>query len=491
MNLPGAKSFGAASAFLFFLGLGLAFPSASHAAEAAPVSPVASDSRFPDGNLERAIRNAVKIPEGPLTSEALNGLTDLFAYRSDIANLSGIELLPNLKKIDLQENEISDLRPLAALSQLEHLYLTYNKVSDLRPIAGLGKLQWLNLSSNALVDIGPLASLTALEHLAIASNREIANIEVIGGLTQLTGLYINRMGLTDLGFVSSLVNLRTLSADGNKFTSLEPLRGLQKLTEIKLDDNQIADISPLSGLSEVWRLNLAGNRIASIEGIPSLKSNARVELFENQIADIRPLVTACGYTGEIMIDLGKNRLTSEAFCRDLPEMEARGNKVVFKYESPEETSVHFPSISMLCSVASRPDVELVLAAVNRGATAAELFERFALGEAPAPIEVAAAATTEDAPAPPESPAPAATPEPPAPPQESAAPEVPAASTPPTPAPAPNGDGSSAALAVRLADTELNVSLGATGLDLQSLLGGIALLGVGVMLVIVLRLPGHR
>jgi uncharacterized membrane protein len=172
-------------------------------------------------------------------------------------------------------------------------------------------------------------------------------------------------------------------------------------------------------------------------------------------------------------------------------MEARGNKVVFKYESPEETSVHFPSISMLCSVASRPDVELVLAAVNRGATAAELFERFALGEAPAPIEVAAAATTEDAPAPPESPAPAATPEPPAPPQESAAPEVPAASTPPTPAPAPNGDGSSAALAVRLADTELNVSLGATGLDLQSLLGGIALLGVGVMLVIVLRLPGHR
>ncbi len=489
MNVPGAKLACAVSALLLFVGLGLAFPSASHAAEAVPASPVASDSRFPDGNLERAIRNAVKIPEGPLTSEALNGLTDLFAYRSDIANLSGIELLPNLKKIDLQENEISDLGPLAALSQLEHLYLTYNKVSDLRPIAGLGKLQWLNLSSNALVDIGPLASLTGLEHLAIASNREIANIEVIGGLTQLTGLYINRMGLTDLGFVSSLVNLRTLSADSNKFTSLEPLRGLQKLTEIKLDENQISDISPLSGLSEVWRLNLAGNRIASIEGIPSLKSNARVELFENQISDIRPLVLACGYTGEIMIDLGKNRLGAEAFCRDIPEMETRGNKVVFKYESPEETSVLFPSISVVCSAAERPDVELVLAAVNRGANAAELYELFALGEAPTPTDAVAVAANESAPAAAESAVSAA---PPAPPQSPAVPEVteaPAAATPPEPA--PGGEGTSAELAVRLADTELNVSVGATGLDLQSLLGGIALLGVGVMLVIVLRLPRHR
>lgn len=462
---------------------------AAKPAPTAEAAPVASDPRFPDAKLEGAIRKALKIPEGPLTSEALGGLTELFASRAGIANLSGIELLPNLKKADLQNNKISDVRPLATLAKLEHLYLTYNNVSDIGPLAGLQRLTWLSLGNNKLADIGPVASLLALEHLSLAGNREIENIEVIAGLPQIKGLYINRMALTALDFVSGLATLRSLSADSNKFTSLEPLRGLKKLSDIKLDENQITDVSPLSGLSEISYLNLSQNRIASIEGIPSLKSNARVELFENQITDIRPLVLACGYTGEIMIDLGKNRLGVEAFCRDIPEMEARGNTVVYKYESPEETSVLFPSISVVCSAAERPDVELVLAAVNRGANAAELYELFALGEAPTPADAVAVADNESAPAAAVSAVSAA---PPAPPQSPAAPEVteaPDAATPPEPA--PGGEGTSAELAVRLADTELNVSVGATGLDLQSLLGGIALLGVGVMLVIVLRLPRHR
>ena len=124
--------------------------------------------------------------------------------------------------------------------------------------------------------------------------------------------------------------------------------------------------------------------------------------------------------------------------------------------------------------------------------AAELYELFALGEAPTPTDAVAVAANESAPA---AAASAVSAAPPAPPQSPAAPEVtevteaPAAATPPEPA--PGGEGTSAEVAVRLADTELNVSVGATGLDLQSLLGGIALLGVGVMLVIVLRLPGRR
>jgi hypothetical protein len=58
-------------------------------------------------------------------------------------------------------------------------------------------------------------------------------------------------------------------------------------------------------------------------------------------------------------------------------------------------------------------------------------------------------------------------------------------------PAEGCGGTSATLAMTLADTTFKVSVASTGVDLQSLLGGILLLGVGVMLVIAWRMPRWR
>lgn len=330
---------------------------------------------FPDPGLEKTVREAAELPEGPLTSEILEGITELRGYQSEIADLTGVEHLPNLQKADLQHNNISDLRPLAKLKKLETLYLTYNKIEDIRPLTSLKRLKRLNLTGNLVKDASPLAELPELEHL-VFSSRDATGIEAVGTLKNLEALYMSRMGLKDLEFVRGLKKLKTLSMADNQINSLEPLRDLPALMEISLDNNEITDISPLSGLSEVWRLHLAENRITSLDGMPSLKENARVELFDNRIEDLRPLVEACGYTGEIVIDVGQNHLNPEAYCRDIPELEARGNRVLYKYESPVERSRLLVDVNMLCAAASRSDGELIVAAANRGASLAELSERF-------------------------------------------------------------------------------------------------------------------
>lgn len=150
---------------------------------------------FQDLNLDRAIREALNKPSGPIHASELAGLTSLTASDSEIEHLSGLQYCTNLTDLDLWHNQISDISPLADLTNLTGLSVQYNQISDVSPLANLTSLTVLDLWSNQIDDISPLGNLTSLTYLYLPRN-QISDISALANLTNLLEilLYSNQIG---------------------------------------------------------------------------------------------------------------------------------------------------------------------------------------------------------------------------------------------------------------------------------------------------------
>lgn len=127
--------------------------------------------QFPDPHLESAMRDILKIPEGPIYRSDLIVLRRLFLSGRGIADLSGIEYCTNLEELGLNDNRISDITPLEKLIKLHTLWLRNNQVSDISPLKELSRLQRLDLGGNRISDIRPLCKLFWLWQLWLNDNR--------------------------------------------------------------------------------------------------------------------------------------------------------------------------------------------------------------------------------------------------------------------------------------------------------------------------------
>ncbi len=187
--------------------------------------------RFPDENLEAAVRDALGKPTGDVTTEDMETLVFFVARERRIKVLDGLEYATNLWRVDLGENEISDLSPLASLERLAELRLPQNEISDLSPLSGLGGLRVLELCHNQVDGLGPL---------------------------------------------SGLANLMFLTLDGNEISDIAPLSELLGLASLRLNQNRIMDISPLvansdaGGLGEGDRVELRSNYLDLAPGAQAL-----------------------------------------------------------------------------------------------------------------------------------------------------------------------------------------------------------------------------
>jgi Leucine-rich repeat (LRR) protein len=81
-----------------------------------------------------------------------------WGWKNNIRNLSeitGLDNLKNLIKLDLSNNHIEVVKDLVGLKKLTHLVLSNNKISDidnLKYLKQLSKLQFLDLCGNAIVN---------------------------------------------------------------------------------------------------------------------------------------------------------------------------------------------------------------------------------------------------------------------------------------------------------------------------------------------------
>ena len=260
---------------------------------------------IPDPNLRAEIEAALGKDAGAtITVPEMENLTYIFAFDSQIRDLTGLEFATNLDTLWLSESAVSDITALAALTNLTDLHLGSNAIVDISPLAGLTNLTDLWLGSNPISDISPLAGLTGLTDLWLGSN-PISDISPLAGLTNLTNLYLGDTAITDISVLSGLTNLIDLSLGFNAITDISPLGSLTNLTNLDLAYNALTDISPLMGLTNLQELDLANNAIS----------------------DLSPLVANMGFGRGDKLVVDDNPLSDISINTHIPALEARGVRV--------------------------------------------------------------------------------------------------------------------------------------------------------------------
>ena len=301
--------------------------------------------KFPDKNLENAIREKIQCPTGDILKDDVDKITNLQnAKDKHIENLSGMENLTNLTLLNLSNNQISNIKPLEGLTNLTDLNLTTNKISNIEPLERLVNLTKLTLSLNQIKDYSPVysyyknlkrtdiisTSIIPKEELASASNQVamnpsiISNHEVISdnshfaispsiipkqdvindnnNLTENSSIIskLKILSISDQILQSAVItfpdeNLEKLIRD----TLNKPTGDILKRDALKImtlitkssKEKYITNLSGIEDLNNLTLLNLNNNKISNIDSLKGLTDLTNLYLSNNQIknTDIQSL----------------------------------------------------------------------------------------------------------------------------------------------------------------------------------------------------------
>jgi internalin A len=180
------------------------------------------------------------------------------------------------------------LDDLAVLPDLRFLTVLNGGVSDLSGLSGNGKLQSLiidnfprpdgipqdsdlfvgdalasyDLAGSPQLDLGRLGYKPELRVLAIVAS-PVTGLAHLSQMSELHALWLLRAGLTEVPEITTLLHLRDLMLPYN---------------------DQISDVGPISSLLDLESLNLRGTRVADLGIIPALPKLERLDLKDTPAA---------------------------------------------------------------------------------------------------------------------------------------------------------------------------------------------------------------
>lgn len=209
-----------AAAVAAALTLSLCTPVLAEGAAALPAAETGSipidPAHFPDENFRGLVAHYChKDDGGTLSQDELNGVTELYVVYAHIKDLTGIELFPNLEKLDCKHNNLTRL-DVSKNTKLTVLYCESNQLTSL-DLSQNTALTELNCQGNQLTSLD-LSQNTALTMLDCALN-PLTSLDVSNN-TALTYLNCNYNQLTSLD-LSKNTALTKLGCHDNQLTSLD------------------------------------------------------------------------------------------------------------------------------------------------------------------------------------------------------------------------------------------------------------------------------
>lgn len=178
---------------------------------------------FSDPVLEAKVRKSMGVPEGDITPEMAEAVTELslgnewqevIPEEVKISDIRSLRYFPNVFKLELFFNNISEnvsyLTVLNAMPGLKILDLNSNKLNSYFELAVCKNLAFLNISGNQGGDLGPLSELTNLGTIYISHSPNIRNIEPLANLTNLEALYMEDVRIDSYWPLKNLTKLKTL-----------------------------------------------------------------------------------------------------------------------------------------------------------------------------------------------------------------------------------------------------------------------------------------
>ncbi|KAL0224889.1 hypothetical protein RCL1_002801 [Eukaryota sp. TZLM3-RCL] len=245
-----------------------------------------------------------------------NNLKSLSLSNTGFSNLEQVVSFKQLEFLSLNRNTITDVSPLSTLFQLKSLSIRSNPVFDLWSLRNLNKLSTLDLRNTILPkefqrelhnasDVKQLVhsfingicgldfsncSQTFVVNLSMYSHcwrlkslnlsrKVVENIFEISEFHYLEALdlsnvtlqaerydwvtktcYTNKSKITDISFLSSCINLTSLSLCGSEVKNLSPLANLTELSSLSLYNTTVVDLVPLESLNNLSYLDLRYTR---------------------------------------------------------------------------------------------------------------------------------------------------------------------------------------------------------------------------------------
>lgn len=280
------------SLFLCVLLLCAMLPSTSlaqgEAASQPPLTPVDQlvDDKgnvvFNDPIVESAIREALGIPEGPISQKQLGLLgakqEELFivSQTETTADLSILQLCTNLKSLHLENVTPVNLSAVTSLKSLNFFFANNIKITDLSFLVGITGLSDVLIDECPGIDLSAVANMPSLIGLSIGmyvpditplyTCKKLASVAV----TKLTNRQVNKLldrigtQLSGLGLDDCDINDETLVR-----ISKMPLRYFELMYPM-LETCNIHSIAPVWNMKTLTDLKFYKMQIDSLDGIERL-----------------------------------------------------------------------------------------------------------------------------------------------------------------------------------------------------------------------------
>lgn len=188
-----------------------------------------NSTHFPDDHFIAYVElRCDKDGDGTLSQAELDGVTELYVAYANIKDLTGIELFPNLDKLDCKNNNLTRL-DVSKNTKLTKLYCEFNQLTS------------LDLSKNtALTKLD--CALNPLTSLDVSNNTALTYLDC--NYNQLTSLDLSQnTALTKLGCHDNQLT----SLDLSKNTALDTLDCSGNKRQITVDEAGQFDLSALKG----------------------------------------------------------------------------------------------------------------------------------------------------------------------------------------------------------------------------------------------------
>ena len=233
-------------------------PSDVEMMNAAPTAPVAINSTaFPDDVFREWVSvHCDKDSDGFLSDAERSQCTYIIVEEMGITSLTGIELFPNLTRLECDDNNLSSL-DVSNNTALTYLYCQKNHLSS------------LNVSNN-----------TALENLACNINN-ISSLDVSNN-TALMILFCTHNNLSNLD-VSNNTALKDLTCYNNNISNLDISKNTA-LTELNCRANDLSSLD-VSYNTALTRLDCSWNNISSLD-VSYNTALAHLTCYNNNISQL-------------------------------------------------------------------------------------------------------------------------------------------------------------------------------------------------------------
>jgi len=252
---------------------------------------------LPYGNEDNVLEvSTLSIGEGVRSLDGigcLTGLNDVFLFGAQLEH--ALDLAPlgdvtNLTFLHLLGGQYENLEVVPTLP-VGYLQLAELDWTSLDVLAGAQTVEVMWLVDMATTDVGALSTLSSLRSLSL-ENCQTADLSPLASLDSLEELWISNAPVEELPGFGQIDSLHLVSLYGTALASLEGLAGAPALAQLYVDPApELDNLSGLEGLPSLLRLTIGGSALSDLSVLSTIPTLETVELTRAQIEDISPLAS--------------------------------------------------------------------------------------------------------------------------------------------------------------------------------------------------------